>query len=297
MGGSVQAMMRAAGFSNEKDFFKAIEAGKILTKDVLPKFSQELRKMAREGGALDKTMNSTPAQFQRFMNALTDTKLAFYDNGMNKGLAYMFAGLSDLLQEMRPVTEALGNVFRGAITSITMAVKILLIPLRAVVAIFESFGNVLKELGVDDGMGLVWRLVGAGGVLALMATKFGFVTRAIVMMNTALLTTLARLAPIIATYAVLEDMFLYAKYGDKANTVTGTYIQGIKQIPDMGVGGFMQNMVQGYTRNSPLAMMGLLPEYNVNVNVNDGEFAKAVTATVDKSTQAKTAATQSEVAQ
>lgn len=295
--GSVSAMMRAAGFTKERDFFKAVEAGKIMASEVMPKFADELKKIANTNGALEATTKKTRAEMQRFLNELTFAKDNLFQNGMDKGLSYMFSGLSDLLQEMQPVTEALGNVFRGAITAITAAVKILLLPLRAVVAIFESFGNVLKELGVDDGMGLVWRLVGAGGVLALMATKFGFVTRAILMMNTALLTTMARLAPIIASYAVLEDMFLYVKYGDKASTVTGSYIQGIKQIPDMGVGGFMQNVWAGYTHYSPLAMMGVVPEYNVTVEVKGDEAAKFIQATVDKSSQAQTAATQSEVSQ
>ena len=295
MGGSVQAMMRAAGYTNEKEFFKAVEAGKVLTKDVLPKFSKELHKLAMSGGALEKTMQSTPAQFARFMTALTEAKLSFYDNGMNKGLAYMFKEMADLLQELNPLAEAFGNMFRGAISAVTAAVKVLAIPMRVIVRIFESFSNILKELGVEDGTGMLWRLVGAGGVLALMATRFSWITKAVWTLNTALLTTLARLAPFIAAYGAIEDVFLYMKYGDNANTITGTVAKGLKQSSNMGVGEIMQNMWAGYSRNSPLAMLGMIPEYTptVEITVKDGEFSKAIDAKLQK----KTATTQSEVAQ
>lgn len=297
MGGSVQAMMRAAGYSNEKEFFKAVEDGKVLTKDVLPKFSEELKKMSKAGGALDKTMESTPAQFQRFMNAITEAKLVFYENGMDKGMAYFFKEFTTIIQDLNPAIKAFGKIFQGVAITLTAAFKLISVPLQFIVDLFGSFDQVLKELGIEDGTGTLWKMVGAGGVLVLMATRFSFVTKAVWSLNAALLTTLARLAPFIATYAALEDVFIYMKYGDKADTVTGTAVKGVKQIPQMGVGGFFENALAGYTRNSPLAMMGLLPEYNVSVAVKDGEFSKAITATMEKSNQSKTAATQSEVSQ
>lgn len=295
MGGSVQAMMRAAGFTNEKDFFKAIEAGKILTKDVLPKFSQELKKLSREGGALDKTMQSTPAQFQRFMTALTEAKLAFYDNGMNEGLAYFFKEFTTIIQELNPAIVAFGKIFQGVAIILTAAFKVIAIPLQFIIDLFGSFDTLLKELGATDGTGTLWKMVGAGGVLVLMATRFSFITKAVWALNAALATTLLRLAPFIAAYAALEDVFIYMKHGDNANTVTGSAIQGMKQLPEKG--GFFQNALAGYTRNSPLAWMGLMPEYNVSVSVADGEFSKAVTATMEKNAQSKAATTQSEVSQ
>jgi hypothetical protein len=299
MGGSVQAMMRAAGYSNEKEFFKAVEEGKVLTKDVLPKFSEELKKMSRAGGALDKTMQSTPAQFQRFMNALTDAKLAFYDNGMSEGLAYMFKEFADTLKDLNPLMTALGKIFKGALMVITFALKAIAAPFKVVVKLFENLGEVLESLGLKDMGGMLWTLVGGvgGGILLMMASKFGLVALAIRTVNAALLTTVARLAPFLAAYAAIEDVFLWAKYGDQANTVTGTAIKAIKSAPSAtSRGGSLS--AQAILGNSFSWMDKPLNEmFTVNVKVNDGEFAKAVTATVDKSNQTRTATTQSEVAQ
>ena len=310
MGGSVQAMMRAAGFTNEKDFFKAIEAGKILTKDVLPKFSQELRKMSREGGALDKTMNSTPAQFARFMAAVTNAKLAFYDNGMNDGLGYMFKEFTDTIKELNPLMMALGKIFKGATMAITFAFKALAVPFKVVIKMFENLGEVFESLGLKDAGGMIWTLVGGagGGVLLLMASKFGIVAQAVKILNGALLTTLARLAPFLAAYAAIEDVFLWAKHGDKYNTVTGT---AIKAVTENSMGKrYLSNpetfKEDGWFSKTVGTQAGMYEMWkavftgdrsSLTVHVNDSEFAKAITVTTEKNNQARAAATQSEVSQ
>jgi hypothetical protein len=310
MGGSVQAMMRAAGYSNEKDFFKAVELGKVLTKDVLPKFSQELKNMSRAGGALDKTMESTPAQFTRFMNALTDAKLVFYDNGMNEGLAYMFKEFADTLKDLNPLMMALGKVFKGALMTITFAFKALAIPFKFVIKLFENLGEVFESLGLKDAGGMLWTLVGGagGGLLLLMASKFGVVAKAVNLVNAALLTTLARLAPFIAAYAAIEDVFLWAKHGDKYDTVTGT---AINAISENSIGRRYLSNTNSFKDDGLLTkglggQMAMLEMWKavftgdrsaLTVHVNDSEFAKAITVTSERNNQAKTAATQSEVSQ
>lgn len=310
MGGSVQAMMRAAGYTNEKEFFKAVEQGKVLTKDVLPKFAEELKNMSRAGGALDKTMQSTPAQFMRFMNALTDAKLAFYDNGMNEGLAYMFKEFADTIKDLNPLMIALGKIFKGAMMTITFALKALAIPFKFVIKLFENLGEVFESLGLKDAGGMIWTLVGGagGGVLLLMASKFGIVAKAVNLVNVALLTTLARLAPFIAAYAAIEDVFLWAKHGDKYDTVTGTVI---KAISENSVGKrYLSNpesfSESGFLTKGFASQVAMIETWKavftgdraaLTVHVNDSEFAKAITVTTEKNNQARTAATQSEVSQ
>lgn len=303
MGGSVQAMMRAAGFTNEKDFFKAIEAGKILTKDVLPKFSQELRKMSREGGALDKTMNSTPAQFARFMAAVTNAKLAFYDNGYDEGLGYFFREFTTIIQSLNPLMITLGKVFKGAMMSVTFALKAIAVPFQFVIKLFENFGEVLESLGLKDAGGVIWTLVGGagGGVLLMMAAKFGIVAQAVKILNGALLTTLSRLAPFIAAYAAIEDVFLYMKHGDNADTVTGSAINFLKEnnikknnpllYGSMLSSGSMQQNFFAYQLDKAWQDLKIVIEPN-------GEgFDKIFSAKLEKNNQARTAATQSEVSQ
>ena len=276
MGGSVQAMMRAAGFTNEKDFFKAIEAGKILTKDVLPKFSQELRKMSREGGALDKTMNSTPAQFTRFIAALTNAKLVFYDNGMNSGLATVFETLTDTIQNLNPLVKALGGIFRGMAGALSGAFKIIITPVEILV---NSLAGLWNMLGVgDETNSKIWAVIGGGGTLLLLASRFEFIRKVIMGVNTSLLLVMANIARIAIPLLLIEDI-----YGGMQGKASATAAGG--RFSAQGILG------DSFTwMDKPLNQL-------VTIEVKGDEAAKFIQTTVEKGNQAKTAATQSEVSQ
>ena len=276
MGGSVQAMMRAAGYTNEKEFFKAVEAGKVLTKDVLPKFSKELHKLAMSGGALEKTMQSTPAQFARFMAALTEAKLEFYDNGMNKGLATLFGDLTDVLSGMKPLVKALGGIFRGAMAMISGAVKLVITPVEILV---NSIAGLWNLLGVgDEGTSKFWAAIGAGGTLLLLVSRFELIRKVIMGTNTALLALLANLARIAIPLLMIEDI-----YGGLQGKISAT-----------GAGGRFS--AQGILGDS-FAWMDKPLNQLITVEVKGDEAAKFIKTTVEKNNQAKAATTQSEVAQ
>lgn len=287
LGGSVDAMMRAAGYTNMQDFFKAVEAGKVKSKDVLPKFAEEMKRMAREGGALDAVMNKTRATMGRFFNTLTIAKDQIFQGGMDEGLGYMFGSLADLIQELTPLAEAFGAAFRGAVTTITAGIKIALMPFRGLVALFDSLGDNLERLGILDGSGGIWSLVGAGGVLFLMATRFSFLSKAIWSVNSALVAMAARFAPIIAAYAAIEDMALYATYGDKADTLTGRAVSLTKGSGALdSPSAMLKNLYKGYAQYSPLSWV-------IDIKVDDSQFGKAINATASP----KNAVTQAETAQ
>ncbi len=276
MGGSVQAMMRAAGYDNEKEFFKAVEQGKVLTKDVLPKFAEELKNMSRAGGALDKTMQSTPAQFMRFMNALTDTKLVFYDNGMDKGLSTVFSDLADIISGMKPLVKALGGIFRGAAGIISGALKLITTPVEILV---NSIAGLWNMLGFGDGINSkIWAVIGSGGTLLLLAARFEFIRKVILGANFALLSMLANLARIAIPLLMIEDI-----YGGLQGKTSAT-----------GAGGRFS--AQGILGDS-FAWMDKPLNQLITIEVKGDEAAKFIQTTVEKNNQARTAATQSEVSQ
>lgn len=219
MGGTVQAMMRAAGFSNEKEFFKAVEAGQVMA-DVLPKFAIELKRMAREGGALDKVINKTRAEMNRFLSDLTRAKDVIFQSGLDQGLAYMFGTLSDILKDLAPVSKAFGQAFQGALTTVSAAVKVLLAPLNILVDAFGLLGF------TDKTTGAIWQVVGSGGALYLMARGFQAITVAITGTNIALLTTLRRMAMLAAPLFVAEDLYVGAKGGKSALASGGSLSAG-----------------------------------------------------------------------
>lgn len=291
MPGSVSAMMRAAGYTSEKDFFKAVEAGKIMASEVMPKFADELKKVARTNGALEATTKKTRAEMQRFFNQLTYAKDEIFQGGMDDGLSYMFGSFADLLKEMEPVAKALGAMFRGAVVTLTGAIKVALLPFRALVGLFDSLGDNLERLGILDGSGGIWSLVGGAGVLALMATRFSWLSKAIISVNTALLTMAARFAPIIAAYAVIEDLALYATYGDKADTMIGRAKNGLQNGANLSSpSGFLDNLWKGYATYSPMSWV-------LDVKVNDSEFSKAIDVSVSSKNQSANAINQTETAQ
>lgn len=218
--GSVAAMMRAAGFTNEKDFFKAVEAGQIMANDVLPKFAVELKKVANTNGALTLATQKTRAEMNRFFNELTYTKDSIFQAGMAKGLNYMFGTLSDILKDLAPVSKAFGQAFQGALTTVSAAVKVLLAPLNILVDAFGLLGF------TDKTTGAIWQVVGSGGALYLMARGFQALTVAITGTNIALLTTLRRMAMLAAPLFVAEDLYVGAKGGKSALASGGSLSAG-----------------------------------------------------------------------
>jgi tape measure domain-containing protein len=287
--GSVAAMMRASGFTSEKDFFKAVEAGKIMASEVMPKFADELKKIARTNGALEATTKKTRAEMQRFFNQLTYAKDAIFQGGMDEGLSYMFGSFADVLKELEPVAKALGAMFRGAIVTITGAIKVALLPFRALVGLFDSLGDNLERLGVLDGSGGIWSLVGAGGVLTLMATQFKWVTKAIWGANSALVTMAARFAPIIAAYLAIEDLAMYAMYGDNANTLTGKAVNLLKQKDGDQLGNFFRD--QAF-----IGTQGAATKQLIEISMK-GDADNLFNVIINKVSQSTSAITQMETAQ
>lgn len=292
MGGSVQAMMRAAGYSNEKEFFKAVEDGKVLTKDVLPKFSEELKKMSRAGGALDKTMESTPAQFMRFMNALTETKLAFYGSGMDEGLSYMFKSFSEILEDLAPLTKALGGIFKGVASTIAGGMKLISAPIEIVV---QTISKLWSALGIGDhGTTKFWAVAGATGTLVLLATKFKLIRDVIGSVNTGLIAMMLNIARIVAPLLILEDIWVGVN-GGKSQFINQDFKNIHTAFKDPQA-GWMDKIASSIAPNAYKLATGE-QMFTVYIEPKDGEFAKAVDARVEKGNQSKTAATQSEVSQ
>lgn len=204
LGGSVQAMMRAAGFEDEKTFFKAVEAGQIMAEDVLPKFGKELSKMAREGGALDAVTKKTRAEMNRFFNTLTMGKDTIFQSGMGAGLAYMFGELSDVLKDNKESFQAFGAAFKGVTYTLVTALKILIAPFEI---LFKTMYNLFGEKGVAT-IFAVYTGVKLASVLAKIAMGAKLMAGGFALANLSFLTlarNMARFAlPVTAALGV-ED--------------------------------------------------------------------------------------------
>ena len=281
LGGSVDAMMRAAGYTNMQDFFKAVEAGKLKSKDVLPKFAEEMKKMAREGGALDAVMNKTRAQMGRFFNTLTEAKDTIFQGGMDEGLGYMFGSLADSLERLAPAAKAFGGIFKGVISLLTGALKLILAPLEVVVDAVSSLWSTLG--GTDNMSKKVWAVIGAGGTLALLVTRFKVIQNVIGAVNVGLLAMLGNLARIAIPLLAIEDV-----YGS---------LQGKASMTGAGGSFSASNVLGSWASWMDKPISSYFSDTKVVVEVKGEEAAKFINATVSKQQQSQTAVNQSETAQ
>jgi hypothetical protein len=289
LGGSVQAMMRAAGYKDEKSFFKAVEAGKILSKDVLPKFAEELKKMARANGALAKVTEKTRAETNRFFNQLYLFQTKIFEGGYGEGLAYMFGSLADTLEDLKPLATGIGRALGGALKGITVAFQLVTTPLKIVTTLFSGFEQALSDLGINDkSQGMLWQLVGGGGILLLMAKRLHGIAESLKLVNMGFATMLARLTPIIAGLAVMEDVYLWQKYGEEANTITGKVLGNSTKLRDFA-------SLDKYV--NPLTASKNISETLVRILFDDNEASKIIKHEVSKQAVTGKAVTQAENAQ
>lgn len=278
MGGSVDAMMRAAGYKDTKTFFKAVEDGKIMANDVLPKFGKELQKMAKEGGALDAVMGKTQANFNRFMNALTEAKLVLYNNGMDDGLNYMFNSLANILQDMKPILKIVGQAFRGFVTILTAGLRLVMAPINMVV---DALGDLFGFLGVGEkGSNVFWGVVGAGGTLMLLLSRFKMISNIVGGINAGILLMMRRLALIASPLLVVEDYYVAQKGGKSAMFTPNSVTERLSRSS-----GDIKLAALQYGANKIL------------IEVKDSEFGKAISASFDKLTGQTSSVTQAETAQ
>lgn len=284
--------MRAAGFTSEKDFFKAVEAGKIMASEVMPKFADELKKIANTNGALAATTQKTRAEMQRFLNQLTFAKDTIFQSGGDDGLSYMFKSFSEILEGLAPLTKALGGIFKGVASVIAASMKLIAAPIEIVV---QTISKLWSALGIGDhGTTKFWAVAGATGTLVLLATRFKMVKDIIGGINTGLIAMMLNIARIVAPLLILEDIWVGVN-GGKSQLINQDFKNIHTAFKDPQA-GWLDKIASTIAPNAYKFASGE-QMFTVYIEPKEGEFAKAVDARVEKGNQAKTAATQSEVSQ
>ncbi len=116
--GSFQAMARASGFGDDEEgvtaFYKAVEAGEIKATEVFPKFSEELMKMANEGGALERAMNNTAAAVGRFRTNVYLANKTLNESGYDKAVRRLMNRSSEAIDRSTPFWDLLGKALNQA---------------------------------------------------------------------------------------------------------------------------------------------------------------------------------------
>lgn len=188
MPGAISAMAEAAGFTGDDataKLFKAMEDGEIKSVAVLEKFSAILAKRSREGGALEKAMESTAAQQARMNNVFSDSVKVFSEGGFDKGMGSFFKSMAVGMHAAEPLIRALGGAF-----------EILIRPINALIKIIGAIGSNWE------------RIAGFFGLTGKQLIMLGVAATAIVSPLTAVALGISAVA------LAVEDLMVFAEGGD-----------------------------------------------------------------------------------
>ncbi|WP_336957044.1 tape measure protein [Serratia sp. KG1D] len=172
--GAEQMFADALGV-NTQQLDKLMQNGKLLSKDVLPRVSAQMKKMADEAGGLDRVSQMAVTGIGRVKAALeNDLNKAFTSS--EKGLGQFNASVANMLNDASPIAEALGHIL-GKVASMTSGAvdhvdewsrKLSALILRTS-AWYDDLSDGQKKL-VDSAEQFA---IGAAGVLALVKSIAG----------------------------------------------------------------------------------------------------------------------------
>jgi hypothetical protein len=184
----------------EREFFKAMEAGQLMTSEVLPKLTKRMREVARENGALDKAMQSVNSEQQRFNTQLALAKKEFFDGGFGEAMAHTFRIMTEFLKTTD--IKAFGAFFGGVIRGVADSLQLLTLPIK----------NAVNLMGMLFGeSGSKW--IGYGLGAAFLASKLYLVTKAMkAVVDISKLFGRTPIGFVITAAAALGGSFLLDKY-------------------------------------------------------------------------------------
>ncbi|WP_232808039.1 tape measure protein [Serratia plymuthica] len=174
----VKALQKTQNNANltEKDLFKMMETGQLLAKDILPAVGDEFKALARNGGALDKAVNSNRASWQRLKTAMQASMGAFFEGGFGSALTNAFdtisAALNNNADSFKFWGDLAGNVIEGATDAFGLLYNTIVFVARAGSSYLEDMGVSFDSmkgwgdmaayaLGVTLFAGSIWKLGGA----------------------------------------------------------------------------------------------------------------------------------------
>lgn len=148
----VKALQKTQNNANltEKDLFKMMETGQLLAKDILPAVGDEFKALARNGGALDKAVNSNRASWQRLKTAMQASMGAFFEGGFGSALTNAFdtisAALNNNADSFKFWGDLAGNVIEGATDAFGLLYNTIVFVARAGSSYLEDMGVSFESL-------------------------------------------------------------------------------------------------------------------------------------------------------
>lgn len=187
----VKALNQMKGTTNltEKDLFRLMEDGQLLSKDILPKVAEQMKIAARNGGALDKAMKSNRASWQRLQTAMQNAMNLFFISGFGESLTSAFDSAAAAVDGAGGAIEVFGHVagqiVSGATDAFTELHDIVVFTFRMIEYYANQVGISSEQLkswadmaayaaGVALFAGSIWKL---GGALKWLVTMLNPLTK------------------------------------------------------------------------------------------------------------------------
>lgn len=160
----------------EGQFADLVGQGKVLASKILPQVGKEFAALARNGGALDKAVNSNRASFQRLQTAMQASMGAFFEGGFGSALTNAFdtisAALNNNADSFKFWGDLAGNVIEGATDAFGLLYNTIVFVARVGERYLEEMGVSFESmkgwgemaayaLGVTLFAGSMWKLGGA----------------------------------------------------------------------------------------------------------------------------------------
>ncbi len=130
----------------EGQFADLVGEGKVLASKILPQVGKEFAALARNGGALDKAVNSNRASFQRLQTAMQNSMGQFFDGGFGSALTNAFDTISAALNNNADSFKFWGDLAGKVIDGATDAFAYLY---DTIVFIASVGGDYLEKMGVS----------------------------------------------------------------------------------------------------------------------------------------------------
>lgn len=114
-----------------------MEAGQLVSSEVLPKVAAELKKAALEGGAFDKALKGLRVTEGQMMTDSQRAGNTIFKSGFEEGLSQLYKTISELLKTSGPQLEKIGSIFGKVFKGIAYAIKLLEPVMKVAIDNFE----------------------------------------------------------------------------------------------------------------------------------------------------------------
>jgi tape measure domain-containing protein len=136
---AMQAMENATG-KTAKELSKMMEMGQLGI-DVLPAFGRELRRLANQGGALEKTLESVRVTEARLITQSQKSGDKIFKSGFGEGLSQLYTTMTQILKDAGPQLQKIGKIFGTIFKGIAHVLKLIEPPLKAIINNIEMLGG------------------------------------------------------------------------------------------------------------------------------------------------------------